>query len=430
MKIASIAGNYSKSVIFKSQVSLLEFDVLLINLLDVVNEYRSERKLSQYSTDWTYVDDINHLVRDVYRRRAEINEFLSLGRTIFVCTPPPVRLQRKAPAAAFDLRKELLPVYPKTDIGKGSSIEPVGNSFLKPLYTKYEGEWRYESYYKHDFGRPLLKIKDTNSFVSASVKLGKGNIVFIPNLPVIPFENKEFLDDLINIVSNLNLDLNQTPKMMLPEWSRLIEVPGESDIKQEITKKKDELKVLQSRLETLDSELKSLEALKVLFTGTGTYLENMVNRVFKELGFNVSEGVPGRDDLILEYKDHAAVVEVKGVTKSAAEKHAAQLEKWVSEYIISKERTPKGFLVVNAYRDITLEERNEKAFPDQMMNFSTSRNHCLLTGLDLLAVYFYIQNHPEEKEQVIDELLSTCGHFNKYNWQDYLTLDNVPALLK
>lgn len=433
MRIINVAGNRHKKINFSSQVSFLEFDVLLIDLLDVINEYRVKDKLNEYSTDRTTVDDLTLFLRDIHRRRIEIDEFLSLGRTIFVHTPPPIKFltfNSGGKAVSYDLREQLLPKYPRTAIGKGDSIELVSNSFIKPLFTKYEGDWRYVSSYKEEFGIPLLKIKGTNSFLSGCIKVGKGKIVFIPKYQRMAYDNVEFLDDLINIVGNIDERNDQSPKIAMPKWSLSTELPGENEIQQEITEKNKKLEELKCEIQALESQSESLKALKILFTGTGTYLEDIVSIVFKELGFNVSEGVPGRDDLILEYKDHAAVVEVKGVTKSAAERHAAQLEKWVSEYIISKDQRPKGFLVVNAYKDIPLEERNEKAFPDQMMNFSTSRDHCLLTGLDLLAIYFYIQNHPEKKEHVIDELLNTCGHFNKYHWQEYISLNNTPVQLK
>ncbi|WP_307413999.1 hypothetical protein [Paenibacillus sp. W2I17] len=185
--------------------------------------------------------------------------------------------------------------------------------------------------------------------------------------------------------------------------------------------------MLEFEIEKLGSDLKSLEELKILFAGTGQPLENIVGRVFGYLGFEVSEGIPGRDDLILVYKGQVAVVEVKGVTKSAAEKHAAQLEKWVSEYLATKDIKPKGILVVNAFKDVPLEERIEKPFPDQMMTYSNNRDHCLITGVDLLALYFHIRENPEEKEQVINDLLNTSGHFNKFKWQDYVSISGSPV---
>ncbi|MCP1186463.1 hypothetical protein [Paenibacillus sp. 1781tsa1] len=427
MKIKSIARDFSKNMKFGSTLSLLEYDVLLIDLLEIVNQYTFE-KLKEYPVGIINLDDLGPFERDLYRKRKEIEEFLNLGRTIFVFTPPPVYVRPHSDYASkepFDLREALLPSYPKTDISKGYSVELVGDSLLKPLFTKYEKLWCYESSYKHNFGKPLLKIKDTNTHLSAHKKVGEGNLIFIPKLVGNSFDEPEFLDELKKIVKNINLKSEQDSKMTLPDWSLLTQVPGEKNVIEKISKKNDELKMLENEIERLSSDLKSLEELKVLFAGSGTELEIMVGRVFQSLGFSVSEGIPGRDDLILEYNDQVAVVEVKGVKKSAAEKHAAQLEKWVSEYISTNERTPKGILVVNAFNDTPLEERVEKVFPDQMMKYSTNRNHCLISGLDLLALYFYTRENPEETEQVINELLNTCGHFIKYNWKEYISLNSM-----
>jgi hypothetical protein len=75
-----------------------------------------------------------------------------------------------------------------------------------------------------------------------------------------------------------------------------------------------------------------IEENKILFTGTGGALEVQIRKVISELGFSVEKGSIGRADLIANYNDKVAVIEIKGVTKSAAEKNAAQLEKSVSEY--------------------------------------------------------------------------------------------------
>ena len=60
----------------------------------------------------------------------------------------------------------------------------------------------------------------------------------------------------------------------------------------------------------------------------------------------------GRSDIIAKYGEVAIVAEIKGVTKSAAEKHAAQLEKWVAQYIEENEVSPKGMLIVNGFLSI------------------------------------------------------------------------------
>lgn len=94
-----------------------------------------------------------------------------------------------------------------------------------------------------------------------------------------------------------------------------------------------------------------------------------------------------------------AVVEIKGVTGSAAEKHAAKLEKWVSTYYEENEVKPKGILVVNTYRDQPLIDRPEVSFPHQMLKFCSQREHCLLTSTQLLSLYLDVKKNPLRKKR-------------------------------
>ena len=169
----------------------------------------------------------------------------------------------------------------------------------------------------------------------------------------------------------------------------------------------------------MKEKLANTEKYKLLLSGSARALEVQVEAVLKELGFDSNKVEAGRDDLIITYNDKVAVVEIKGVLKSAAEKHAAQLEKWVSEYLTDKGIKPKGLLIVNAYCDTPLDERSEPAFPSQMISYSVNREHCLLTTIQLLGIYYHVKAHPEEKDKIISELFETRGIYERFT--DYLS---------
>lgn len=143
-------------------------------------------------------------------------------------------------------------------------------------------------------------------------------------------------------------------------------------------------------------------------------------------GFEILDTQKGRDDLILRYNNEIAVVEIKGVTGSAAEKHAAQLEKWVSTFYEENEIKPKGILVVNTYRDQPLINRPEVSFPHQMLKFCTQREHCLLTSTQLLSLYLDVKNDPLRKDELIQQLFNTVGILEGYsNPLNYVTTKNL-----
>lgn len=90
---------------------------------------------------------------------------------------------------------------------------------------------------------------------------------------------------------------------------------------------------IENKIAKLEKELdkeriavQEVQKYKLLLTSSGTTLEEIVKQVLDELGFTILEAEKGRSDIIAKYGEVAIVAEIKGVTKSAAEKHAAQLE--------------------------------------------------------------------------------------------------------
>ena len=166
-------------------------------------------------------------------------------------------------------------------------------------------------------------------------------------------------------------------------------------------------------------KLAELQQFKGLMTAQGDVLEDLVKQTLVRLGFSVVDDVSNRADVIVEYADKPCVVEVKGTVGSAAEKHAGQLEKWSSHYLEEYEVVPKALLVVNAFMDVPITERNLPVFPDQMLTYSTSREHCLMSGVQLLGVLVASKLNPAMREALAREILDTVGVFDRFStWED------------
>lgn len=181
------------------------------------------------------------------------------------------------------------------------------------------------------------------------------------------------------------------------------------------------LERLKKKVAKDEEKLKSTKYYKTLLTSTGTQLETIVKKVLSEMGFDLMPTIPGRDDIIAKFNDQDIVAEIKGVVRSATEKHASQLEKWVSLFMEDHDTHPKPLLIVNAFKDTPLSERTEDVFPDQMLKYSNAREHALVSTTQLLCLYIDIKTNPDKKDELINELLSTVGVYNKYiNITDYL----------
>lgn len=425
LTIGSFIGFDYDNADFGSAISFLDYDLVLIDCSIIQLEYKANYARSTYLGLKSIGDsDSPRIVNDLNRRKQEILDLLKLGRTVFVYTPTQQKVyvdtgKREYSGTGKNMKTtrivdeldilKFLPCSFNTVTAEGSSIEPLRNPFFNDFWKNHIGEMLYTAYFDGEFGNPLAKIKGTNKVIASYLPIENGNLVFIPKF-INEDDDEElearFLNSLIQIATNLK---ESTGDYSLPSWSQNYIVPGEEEFKNELLNLEAELDSVKHKISIKKEKLLSLDEYKLLFTGTGRSLEVQVSKVFKELGFMVSEGVPGRDDLILSYNDKVAVVEIKGVTKSAAEKHAAQLEKWASEYLASNEIAPKGILIVNAFKDTPLIDRTEAAFPAQMLKYCESRDHCLLTGVQLINIYFYFKQHPETKDAIIESIFNTKG---------------------
>jgi len=189
---------------------------------------------------------------------------------------------------------------------------------------------------------------------------------------------------------------------------------------------------MQKKLLELDEQLKNEKEIlaeqqqkKIMFTGTGKELEGSIETICRELGLEILEVQENRDDLIVKFNDRIAVMEIKGVSGTAAEKHASQLEKWVSAYHEEYGIFPKGVLVVNGYKDTQLSDRTAEIFPNQMLPYSQRREHCLITSTQLLGLYFEAVKHPEKKNELVESLFNTIGVYQDFkNWTGFVEFDD------
>lgn len=300
----------------------------------------------------------------------------------------------------------------------GRKIEINNNSIFSAFLKKYHAELEYMVGFEKHPGTSIGYAKSKN----ISIGFYTADFVFVPtfgdNYQIL---DNEYLNDLYQACKKVR---NSEEQIILPKWTEDYFLPNEKSQKEELERLKIELEGLKGKITDVENKIADHFPLKQLWTGTGDALENIVREVFRELGFSILPSAQQRDDIIMEREGKIVVVEIKGQTKSAAEKHAAQLEKWVSTYYSNEGVKPKGLLVVNTYREVPLKERNQESFPHQMLSFSEPREHCLLTTVQLCSLLLHCRSHPNEKDSEIDKLLNCVGIFKEYdNWQNYILND-------
>ena len=385
-------------------------------------------------------------------------DFLALGRLLVVHVPPPQtfyiatgetrnegtaakpRLKRVVAARSLN---DLIPGDTSLTDASGAGFQVTGGPSFRTFWNAVGDQFNYEAII-NGLDTQFLTIQGTSHAVGGLVAVNGGQVLLLPARyyfgPSDEFaeevedkDNSEelweaeqaridqevdgaFLDALFELAS----DLIEGPSEALPAWSERFLLPKEGKAVQKV---EEAASAAETALEAVDQarlKLVEIRDWKRLLSGTGKELERAVQVAFEHLGCIVEEGQPGRADRIIRWKKRTAVVEIKGLTKSAAEKDAAQLEKWVSEHSLEFGVQPKGILIVNAWRSTPLDERSQTAFPDQMLPYSETRDHCLLSTTQLLAAVL-TGTSVKKREAFLKELFETSGVVEGWVWTDFIT---------
>ncbi|WP_343743551.1 hypothetical protein [Chitinophaga sp.] len=406
MKIGEIGNRFltTEKVSYISNRTLLDFDFLVVDL-----DFIAASNVSK-PTVLKRLNDIEEFFR--YKNVPLI--VYPPGSESFISTTNGVRNVHHIFEAITTIKTSFLESV-------GSKFNIVANTTFLEFFEKYKDYFSYSVVYDTFSGKRLLETPHSQKVISFI----NDQFIVLPalNLQKVRNDERNFLELLTKCIISYK---QSSSELILPAWIKQYYLPGELDIISQIDKIQSEINDSQRKLNDQKVQLMLLERYKSLLTASGTQLEVAVKQAFEEMGIEIIEAEENRDDLIIKYKDQIIVIEIKGVAGSAAEKYAAQLEKWVTTYYAEKEIKPKGVLIVNAFKDMTLKDRPKDVFPHQMLKFSAQREHCLISAQQFLGLFLATKTQPDKKEELLDTLFTTVGCYQHFqNWQDFVTPQEI-----
>jgi hypothetical protein len=435
-----VYGDDTTRSTFSSDVSAFDYDVVIWDPEESLGRYGRYSSYERYRGLPSFDEEGSvRLTADAARRRQEFVDFINTGRSLVVIVRPPQLCVidtgqrsysgtgRNRVTTRHVQEFDLLSALPVSGIvfqkASGSRIEIVSEGPAASLLKKYRELLRYEATMAKSRGTSLAKVTRTDRIVSSLIRTtGGGNLVLLPLIDLASDsedderERDEGDDGWIEQAPEFQADLLATLEELStrgvtarPAWAKNYATEQQRELITDIATQQERVEKARARLAKLHQERERAEARDQLFLGTGRALELQVREVLELLGGTVIEPPPGRDDWRVDFPEGAAVLEIKGVLKSAAEKHAAQLEKWVASAFEDSGEMPKGILVVNTWREVPLGERTQEDFPSQMLPYSKRRGHCLITGLQLFVIRADVEGNPDRAERWRKLLLSTKG---------------------
>lgn len=452
-------GDDAVRTAFGSDTSVFDFDLVIWDPLGGIKPYPAYQK---YRGLPSITEDASvRLTGDVNRRKLEFAEFWESGRDIVVIARPSERAyydtgERQHSGTGRNrvttrlvseiILQSALPVALNFQAASGTRVEVVGDGPVQRVLRKYKDYVRYSATISGALGSTIAKVSGTTKVISSLFRSPKGGQLLV--LPSLSFEAREpagaaLDEDEAELDEGVESWAEEAPQFFAdllaalrevggekessrPDWSEHFATQRQRQLRSQSTAAAAEVENARASLALAQQAVDQAEAADQLYLGTGRALELQVKEVLELLGGTVTEPEPGRDDWRVEFPEGPAVVEVKGVTKSGAEKHAAQLEKWVANYFEETGNQAKGLLIVNAWRELPLDERVESAFPDQMLKYSTTRQHCLMTGLQLFAIREEVLLGGSDPADWRSKIMATAGVLDGApDWQEYIEKDDA-----
>lgn len=426
---------------FASSVSLLDYDAVVIDLGYLSQAYSIEKKFENKDLLTEYAS--HQIKEDFPVIKDQLVELLKQGRTVFLLmgknedcfiytgerqySGTGKNARQTNIVQPFDMYS-FLPIKIHAVHVYGSEFDICCKSPYREFLKQTIANSQYASYFSiKDQHTSLAKIAGTDKMVSAVIPYEQGKIVCLPQpyykedytkVEYWKTNGKLYLDQLFELCQKLSV---ADGDVILPDWTNEIYVLNEADALEKQKRIENRIAELELELTKQKQCIEEIQKYKLLLTASGGQLEEITKHVLSQLDFKIFDAERGRSDIVAQYDDVCVVAEIKGVSKSAAEKHAAQLEKWVAQYIEDNEIIPKALLIVNGFCDIPVFDRNEEVFPHQMLKYCEARGHALITTTQLLCLYIEIQQNPECKAERIHELLSCVGKYPRYqNFSEFL----------
>ena len=196
-----------------------------------------------------------------------------------------------------------------------------------------------------------------------------------------------------------------------PGWLKNFEAPGELAAADRVAAALKDVEAARTELAECEQDLRiAREPLEILYEQHFA-LQDRCEDVFQRMGI-ITKPSPVSDEFMLIMGDRELLVEVKGLTKSVAQRDVSQLFKDIGTYFAKEGRSIKGVLVAATWVKLHPDERelpDHASFPANVIDFTSEQNIALLDTRELLGAYEANQSGLLSGEDFFDLLVSTAG---------------------
>lgn len=297
-------------------------------------------------------------------------------------------------------------IFNTREIGQVYSLTTLGKQSCFKSYL--EGE---KTHYKIS-----LKSEQKDSVLSYANNSEGNCVAFVlkefRNCYFVPWNNDkaEIFCEIIVKLARESL-MNGEP---VKEWVKNYSFSHLKKVTKDIIQIEDKISILEQEKLSEISKRENYERIRdTLLYRAGKILEDVTKEVLRELGIEARDGTIGKEDTQFIYDEKHYISEIKGSIGSCQKNnHVGQLKNHMSEYETDNIVKVKGILIMNAWRELPLEDRDKtdtKVFPQESVNVAIISNIVLMTTQQLFVAYCDNLEGKFNLEEFISKVDSTSG---------------------
>ena len=288
------------------------------------------------------------------------------------------------------------------------------------ITQKFQGKenlFKFSYFFSSKVGMPQLDIiglSNSNDAIALYGKIQSGHIFILPTPNNIEEATKFFIEDVLPTM-NLNFEITSGSREPIPDDISTLKFGKQESLIEKIRLQEEIIVKEQSKLAEINEEYQDLEQWKELLWQTGTPLENIVQKVFQELGLRLDKQ---EIDLVGDYGDQKVLIEVKGNTGCID--HRKDFRQILERYFDSEnpEKTI-ALLIGNPYRLLPLDQRppkNHSLFAETSIGLAKKNNIGLVPTMELYKIINDLKNGVKiSKKVVLSKILKSSGIFDYKN---------------
>lgn len=359
----------------------------------------------------------NKFQNDSIKVRDDLSAAINSGATVFVIFEPAIKKCKDLYKRDFEISNSR--ILPITNFDFGFTYDTgTSKNIIEAKYTRYfrhlkNWHWYYNVTTKisswDQFKITSVANNNINEPIGFYIFLRKGQgtggfLVILPKIDNIELGIKEFLEDFANI------------KIFEKEpiWLKEVRTLKEKDLIKIKNNTKEKIKIENSKIIKINSQLKEEKNTKKILYEDGAELEESVRFVFTKLGLGLTQNKISEEDCFIETKFGNFLFEIKGSESGFDKKGLRQLIDWEDDFEKKGYSINRCIFLGNHYRFKPFTER-EYPFADNLVKYSVKLNFLLMTTTDLFNIYNLFLEKRINTKNICNLFKTSASKFNLNN---------------